>query len=105
MSQFSIHANSNADTKSDFPYLLDIQSSLLSDLDSRTVIPLALSSNPKYMPISKLTPIVEVKGRKYTVLTPLLAGIPKKILGPEIADLSSLGGDIISAIDLLITGF
>jgi len=38
------------------------------------------------------------------MMTPQLAGIPKKLLGVAAADLSSRRAEIIAAIDLLITG-
>ncbi|MEI6388776.1 MAG: CcdB family protein [Spirochaetota bacterium] len=105
MAQFRIHANTNSDTKAEFPFLLDVQSDLLSDLETRMVIPLASHSNPKYKSISQLTPLIEVKGKKYLALTPLMAGISKRVLGPEAADASKLRHDLIGAVDLLITGF
>lgn len=105
MGQFGICANTDNETKNEYPFLLDVQSPLLEDIDTRMVIPLVLMSNRKYKAITKLTPIIEVKGKEYIALTPQLAGIPKRLLGPEIANISSIRFDIIAAIDLLITGF
>ncbi len=104
MAQFRIYANSNEGTKAEFPYLLEVQSELLSDLATRMVIPIVTFSNPKYRAMTKLTPAIEIKGRKYLAITPLMAGVPRSALGNEIADLSRTQGDIIAAVDLLITG-
>jgi toxin CcdB len=41
MSQFTVHKNKNPKSKSAFPYLLDVQSDLLADLQTRVVVPLA----------------------------------------------------------------
>ena len=43
MAQFRVYENSNRATKQRIPYLLDIQSDLLDDLQTTVVIPLALS--------------------------------------------------------------
>ena len=42
MAQFNVYRNLNATTKSVTPYLLDVQSNLLSDLVTRVVVPLRL---------------------------------------------------------------
>jgi toxin CcdB len=51
-----------------------------------------------------LTPVVEIAGRSYIVLTPQLAGIAKSELGPPVADLAARRDEIIAALDFLITG-
>jgi toxin CcdB len=49
MALFTIYRNKNARTKTTFPFLVDVQSDLLEDLQTRVVIPLskaaALTSN------------------------------------------------------------
>lgn len=54
--------------------------------------------------IKTLTPLLEIDGRQYAMLTPQLAGIPKKQMGAKVADLAHRRNDIIAALDLLITG-
>lgn len=41
MAQFTAYANSNPVTQKQYPYLLDIQSDLLSELKTTIVIPLS----------------------------------------------------------------
>jgi toxin CcdB len=105
MAQFRIYANANELTKAEFPYLVDVQSDLLSELATRMVIPLVASSSPKYKVMTKLTPTMEITGRKYMAITPLMAGVPRSALGNEIADIAARRVDIIAALDLLITGY
>jgi toxin CcdB len=105
MAQFRIYSNSNEGTKAEFPYLLDVQSNLLSELATRVVIPLVTFSNPKYKAMTRLTPAIEIKGRKHRAITSLMAGVPRSALGNEIADISQQRVDIVAAVDLLITGF
>ena len=105
MSQFMIYSNLNKSSNQEFPYLLDIQSTLLSELETRLVIPLVLQSSAKYKSFSKLTPQIVIKNKQYLMLTPQMAGISRHDIGIEILDISSKRFEIISAIDILITGF
>ena len=105
MAQFNVYANSNNTTKDQYPYLLDIQSSLFETLDTRLVIPLTQMSKTKQIPIKGLTPIIKIKGSDYLLLTSQMAGVHKNNLGNHIVDVNQNRQDIISAIDFLISGF
>jgi toxin CcdB len=105
MAQFAVHANLNPATKDHYPFLLDIQNKLLDSLDTRLVIPLILLTKYESKPIKELMPIIAIHTKKYIVLTPLQAGINKKLLGGIVIDVSSKRQEIISSIDFLITGF
>ncbi len=104
MAQFSVYANKNAATKSRFPYLLDVQSDLLSELETRVVIPLCPQRSMKGKPFTVLMPVVEIAGKAHVLITPQLAGIAKKELGTAVADLGAQRGAIVAALDLLVTG-
>jgi toxin CcdB len=104
MTQFTVYQNTNAQTKKLFPYLLDVQSNLLNELQTSVVVPLALT-NKKTKTISRLTPQLKINGENFIMLTPQLAGINKKDLGKMVTNLSESRNEIISAIDFLITGF
>jgi len=54
--------------------------------------------------IKTLTPVFEIDGKQYAMLTPQVAGISKKQIGAKVSDLSRWRGEIIAALDLLITG-
>jgi len=102
--RFAIHRNRNPQSKAIFPLLLDVQSELLEDLPTRTVIPLTQSPGLTQKPLNRLTPFVHVDGKPYMLVTYQLASIPKAILGPEVADVSEQRDEIIAAIDFLVTG-
>lgn len=104
MPQFTVYKNKSADTKMRIPYLLDVQNNLLGELDTRVVIPLYASAALKGKVLTTLTPIFEVEGREYVLMTPQLAGISRKALGAEAADFSMHRDAIIAALDFLITG-
>jgi toxin CcdB len=104
MPQFAVYRNPNPDTVADYPLLLNVQSDLIAELGTRVVVPLCPAAAMKGKLLDTLTPVFEVEGKQYAMLTPQLAGIPKKHLGTQIADLVQRRDEIIAALDLLITG-
>lgn len=104
MPQFAVHRNKNRRTQTQFPFLVDVQADLLSELSSRVVIPLAKAPKLTRNPIGRLTPLIKIDGEQYILLTPQLAGIRSTELGPVVANLVEQRQIIVAAIDLLITG-
>jgi toxin CcdB len=104
MPQFAVHRNKNPATKARIPFLIDVQSELLADLGTRVVIPLHPEGAFAGKVLTTLTPTFEIEGGRYLMMTPQLAGIPKKVLGPQVASLSVQRDIIIAALDFLITG-
>jgi len=105
MPQFDIHTNTNPYSKKQYPYLIDVQSNILDQLETRLVIPLILKSNFGHNIIKYLTPILTINNQEYIVLTPQIAAINKKILGKTIDNCINYRTDIVSSVDFLITGF
>lgn len=104
MPQFIVYKNKNPATKARIPYLLDVQSNLLSELDTRVVIPLYVSAALKGKILTTLTPTFEIEGKQYVLMTPQLAGISKKELGAEVEEFVAHRDSIMSALNFLITG-
>ncbi|TAK62247.1 CcdB family protein [Methylobacter sp.] len=104
MAQFDVYENNNPKSKKLFPFLLDVQNDLLSNLATTVVIPMCLASETKSMEMPGLIPSLAINGEHYLLLTPQLAGIYRKELGNALTDLSSYRDDIIAALDFLITG-
>lgn len=104
MPQFCVRRNPSPETKATYPLLLDVQSDLTAGLNTRLVVPLCPLSAMKAGPITTLTPVLEVDGRRYIMLTPQLAGIPTKHWGAPVATLARYRDEIVAALDLLITG-
>jgi len=51
-----------------------------------------------------LTPILKFEGKEFLMLTPQVAGIPARELGPVAGDLASHRDKIIAAVDFLVSG-
>lgn len=85
--------NPNPDTIADYPLLLDVQSDLIAELGTHVVGPLCPAAAMTDRLLKTLTPVFEVEGEHYVMLTPQLVRIPERRLGTSVAGL-----------DLLITG-
>lgn len=104
MPQFTVYKNKNPATRAAYPFLLDVQTNLLSELQTRIVIPLTKTGGLTKKPIKNLMPILPIEGENYLLLTPQLAGILKTDLGAAVTTVSAYRDDIIGALDFLITG-
>jgi len=104
MAQFDVYRNPNPATRARVPYLLDVQSDLLDTLATRVVVPLCKPEVLRGKLAERLNPVFEVEGRKMVLLTPELAGVSRKALGEQIANLANRRDSIIAALYLVITG-
>jgi toxin CcdB len=104
MSQFNVYRNANSKSHRVFPLLLDVQSELLDELETRVVVPMSGAAAGRARLIRTLTPIFDIDGKPYAMLTPELAGVRRRALGAWVADLSGKRQEIVAALDLMITG-
>jgi len=104
MAQFALYRNRNPTSRTRFPLLLDIQSDLLDALATRVVVPLTPASAARARAMRTLTPILKFEGKEFLMLTPQVAGIRARELGPVAGDLSPDRDKIVAAIDFLLSG-
>ncbi len=104
MSQFDVFKNTNSSTRSLYPYLIDIQSDTLRNLQTTVVIPLIAKKDYTSKSLSNLHPLFIISGESYIGLTTLIAGIDKNALGDKTTSLSHHRDSIIAALDFMITG-
>lgn len=105
MAAFTVYANPDPKSQKAIPFLLDVQSELLSPLETRVVVPLYLKSTARAQAISRLTPVLTFQSKVLVAMVPELAGVSKRHLGPVMGELPEVRNDLLAAIDLLITGF
>lgn len=106
MAQFAVYRNPNPKTNTDYPFLLDVQSELFVDLHTRVVVPLTKAPALAEFPMAYLTPALILNGETYLMMTPLLAGITREKLGPqvhEVGDQRQQEG-ILRAVEFLTRG-
>jgi len=104
MAQFTVCRNKNPQTRLAVPFLLDVQTDLLNDLETRVVVPLCPISAMKGKALRTLMPVLEIEGESFVMLTPQMAGIPKSELGVPVTRVEKYRFEIIAAIDFLLTG-
>ncbi|WP_299949130.1 CcdB family protein [uncultured Ruegeria sp.] len=85
-------------------YLLDVQTDLLSDLNTRVVVPLMPKSRaPK--PATRLNPIFLIMGEPVVMVTQFMAAVPTGVLKSPTENLKDEFEQITVAIDMLTQGF
>ncbi|MUH73206.1 CcdB family protein [Psychrosphaera haliotis] len=104
MSQFFLYKNQDSSSSKAYPYFVNVQSDLLSSLDSRMVIPLTPLELIESKAPSYLCPIIHIEQGDFVILTQQMTSVPVKILKDEVNDLSTFRNEIVAALDFLITG-
>jgi toxin CcdB len=104
MAQFDVYENPSRNTKEAYPFIVDIQHKLISEIGTRMVIPLGKLSHFKNEQMKGLTPEIEYQGERLLLLTPQIASIPVKHLKEPIGSLNHFRDEIISSLDFAITG-
>lgn len=99
MAKFDVYQQRDLDG-----YLLDCQADLLSDLNTRFVVPL-LPEDQAPKPATRLNPIFTVGGKRMVMVTQFGAAVLTKDLGEQAGSLLSEHDAIGNALDMLISGF
>ena len=103
MSQFLVYRNADAASRKHIPYFLDVQSDLIKTTGSRVVVPMITPERAGGV-IQRLMPLVPVGDESMVMDTSQIMGIPMRMLGKQVADLSNESATIMSALDMLISG-
>lgn len=102
--QYAIYPNPSAKSRDEYPYLVDIQSDLLSGLSTRLVAPLAPFTGGNTAIPQRLCPSILVTGTQYTVLAHLAAPVLKAHLKHPVDNASSHAHAIVAALDAVLSG-
>ena len=103
MAQFDLYLNENPQTEQAFPYLLDIQNDILSNLPTRIVVPLSPKGKLSW-DLENLTPVFIVECEEYFMNTADMASIYFKDLGDKVDSLANQRDVILGAVDFLFCG-
>ncbi|MDG6099256.1 plasmid maintenance protein CcdB [Alteromonas sp. ZYF713] len=104
MAQFDVYRNPSKNTNKAYPFLVDVQNSVIDQLATRLVVPLTHSNTRNSLYMKKLTPEIEFEGVTYLFLTQQLSSIPEYVLNDRIGSLEHSRELLIDAIDFAITG-
>jgi toxin CcdB len=101
--QFDVVANPDPVEAADRPYLVVLQSDLVSGLSSTVVAPLVPRDQMKGA--QRLNPLMTVEGREFWLATHELFAVDQRILRGRIATLADQRDAIIASLDFVFTGY
>jgi toxin CcdB len=104
MAQFTVYRNQNPDSKTTYPYFVDVQNDLLESLNSRLVVPVTRQEHLGNSNISNLCLKITINDDICVMLTHQMTTVPLAALKVPVSSLAHLRNDIVAAIDFLITG-
>jgi toxin CcdB len=102
MAQFQVYRNPSRTTADRAPYLLDVQSDLVS-VKARVIVMLV---TPQYFGerMRHLNPVLSVNGQDLVMSPSEIGAIQERHLGPPVSDLGSQRSVITAAMAFLLTG-
>jgi toxin CcdB len=103
MTQFDVYANPDPESRTVYPYVVNMQSDVTIGGTDRIVAPLAHRGQ---LPggAGRLTPLVTIDNREYLVATSGLTTLPSRDLKKRIANLAAHRSEMLGAVDLLFFG-
>jgi toxin CcdB len=104
MAQFTLYKNEDSSSNETYPYFIDVQNSLLDSLNSRVVIPLSPHGSLNNTDVKRLCPVIHLDEGNFVLLTHQMTSVPVSILKTRVTSLDKFRNEILSAIDILITG-
>jgi toxin CcdB len=105
MARFDVYENPGKHAGST-PYLLDVQSDLLDELDTRMVVPLRHLEHFKNVELPRLlTPVFTVEGQEFLLETPKMGAVPRRLLKSRVTSLEEKRVQIMGALDFLFQGY
>ena len=104
MPQYDVYVNPNPRSRESVPYVVDVQSSLLSVLRTRLAMPLSrVGIDASGMP-RRLAPQFVVAGERLALHPHAAAGIDARLLRGPVASLAEYVGEIRDALDAVVSG-
>ncbi len=105
MARFDVYRNSGSHAAAT-PFLLDVQCSLLEDMDSTMVIPMrSVEHFAKVKLPTRLIPVFTIDGKNYLLETPKMGAVPRRILKDRVTSLVNEQARITAALDFLFQGY
>jgi toxin CcdB len=83
--------------------VIDCQSDLLAQLNTRLVVPL-LPRRAAPAPAQRLNPVFQVGDAEHVMVTQFAAAVHVSELGPIVGSLRDSSFEIVDALDVLVTG-
>ena len=104
MAQYDVYANPNPRSREQVPFVVDIQSDLLSAMRTRLVMPLTRVAVDVPFSPRLLSPQLTVDGERLALAPQATAGMDARLLKQPVASLAAHAGEIRDALDAVISG-
>ena len=102
--QFDVFENPSPRMRDVYPYVVDVQSDLLSALATRMVVPLAVTAlAPNDLP-RQLCPLIPVNDKSLILVPFEAAPLDKRLLRVEVTSIRDRSHEIIAAMDAVLSG-
>jgi toxin CcdB len=102
--QYDVYDNPSPRMRDLYPYVVDIQSDLLSSLATRMVVPLAVTALAAHDLPRQLCPVIPVKGKNLMLLVFEAAPLGRRLLKNKASSVKHYASDIITAMDAVRSG-
>ena len=100
MAQFDVYDNPNPRARQWLPYVVDVQSNLLSDLRTRLVMPLARSAGEGPSSARRVAPVFVVADERLVLQAQLTAHLDARLLNKPRASLAGHLGEVRDALGM-----
>jgi len=104
MSQNHVHLLLDETLAPGIPFVLDIQSRLLTAMGTRVVAPVIARRRLASAVVERLNPCIWIDGVEHVVVMQQLFAIDSHALGRSVMDLGAQSHTIVAALDMLISG-
>ncbi len=102
--QFDVYDNPSPRMRDVYPYVMEVQSDLLSSLATRMVVPLAITTLAATDLPRRLCPMFAVNGKSLMLVPFEAAPLDKRLLKAEITSMRQRSDEIIAAMDAVLSG-
>lgn len=104
MAQWDVYPNPSTRLRDEIPFLVDLQSDLLSGLDTRFVAPLARTRIAGAALPRRLCPAFVIDGASVVLLPQEAGPIDARLLKRRVVSLRTHAHDIVGALDAVVSG-
>lgn len=102
--QWAVYPNPSARLREEIPFLVDLQSNLLSGLTTRLVAPLARTSGGVELLPRRLCPLFTIDGTTVVMLPHEVGPIDARLLKRSVSSLDARSHELIDALDAVVSG-
>ena len=104
MAQYDVYRNPSVRSRDWVPFVVDVQSDLLSALRTRLVMPLTRVGVDLPQTPRRLAPMFSVEGERLALQPQAAAGLDARLLKNPVASLAAHAGEIRDALGAVVSG-